>query len=610
MMKRLLTLLVFLCVYVATQAQINLYSNDFESYTVGGKIAQQAGSTWWTTWSNTPGSSEDAAISSTQSHSTSKSIYVVNDNDLVWKFKFKRSTGRYKIEWWYFVESGKVGYFNVLNTFNGSNSIWGFQAIFRNDSIIADAGGVESYKGLFPRNVWKKIDFVIDLEDDFATLFIDEIEAVSYKWSKGAEGNGTTDFLNAVNFYGYHTVGTAGYYVDDVKLDSITDIPQKPINLTAAINVNDIDVSWTSPAPSPDSYALSRNGDIIANQSQTNYTDVEPWPNRYIYSARAFYNGVGYSHASNEDTVTIPGGVVRNLVLMEGGTGTWCQYCPGAAMGLRDLIEVNNKDATAIEYHDGDSYENASATTRLTYYAISSFPTVIADGGEKSEGGSATQSLYPIYLPMYEKCIAQPSFYNLYIDIIQTDAAAFQATINIKETFKAYASGWKLHTALTESEIPQNWGNQTKVDFCCRGMFPSASGTSLDFSVDDSLTKVINFNTSTYNLQHCKFVVFVQHNSSKLVAQTLEVDLSQFVGMSEIAGDKINIYPNPVTDHFTLNSNGQGFVEVYDITGKLVLRSGINCNAQSFDVSKLAKGVYAVKVNNGKNTFTQKIVKQ
>ena len=31
--------------------------------------------------------------------------------------------------------------------------------------------------------------------------------------------------------------------------------------------------------------------------------------------------------------------VPREMVVMEIGTGTWCTYCPGAAMGADDLLE-------------------------------------------------------------------------------------------------------------------------------------------------------------------------------------------------------------------------------------------------------------------------------
>jgi hypothetical protein len=45
--------------------------------------------------------------------------------------------------------------------------------------------------------------------------------------------------------------------------------------------------------------------------------------------------------------------VPRSMVVMEVGTGTWCTYCPGAAMGADDLL-ANGKLVAVVENHNGD----------------------------------------------------------------------------------------------------------------------------------------------------------------------------------------------------------------------------------------------------------------
>ncbi|MBW7859430.1 MAG: hypothetical protein H3C43_14335, partial [Leptonema sp. (in: Bacteria)] len=59
-----------------------LFADDFESYTAGLKLAQQA-PTVWTTWSNAPGGSEDAEVTTEQAYGGTKSVKVVYNNDLV-----------------------------------------------------------------------------------------------------------------------------------------------------------------------------------------------------------------------------------------------------------------------------------------------------------------------------------------------------------------------------------------------------------------------------------------------------------------------------------------------------------------------------------------------
>ncbi|HNS47316.1 MAG TPA: hypothetical protein PKH94_08770, partial [Bacteroidales bacterium] len=68
--------------------------------------------------------------------------------------------------------------------------------------------------------------------------------------------------------------------------------------------------------------------------------------------------------------------VDRDKVIVEIATGTWCQYCPGAAMGADDLI-ANGKEVAIIEYHGGDAFENASSASRINYYGVTGYPTAV-----------------------------------------------------------------------------------------------------------------------------------------------------------------------------------------------------------------------------------------
>ena len=74
------------------------------------------------------------------------------------------------IEWYMYVESGKLGYFNFLSDFAAANSKWALQAFIRNDSIFIDADGESKAKGVFTSNNWKKMQVITDLDDDFATF--------------------------------------------------------------------------------------------------------------------------------------------------------------------------------------------------------------------------------------------------------------------------------------------------------------------------------------------------------------------------------------------------------------------------------------------------------
>jgi hypothetical protein len=184
----------------------------------------------------------------------------------------------------------------------------------------------------------------------------------------------------------------------------------------------------------------------------------------------------------------------------------------------------------------------------------------------------------------------------------------YQATITVEQSFSAFTSGLKLMTALTEANIQEVWQNQTEIDHVLRGMYPDESGTDLDFSTSTTQTVVVNFSTAGFVKDNCEFVVFVQHDAEKVVTQTMKVDVSSIVGIEELEGQQVSIYPNPATDYVQVLSSGKGDVNIYDITGKLVMTSRINNPTEVLDISKLAKGVYVLKTSTSDKVFTKKLV--
>ncbi|MCD4746239.1 MAG: hypothetical protein K8R58_08060, partial [Bacteroidales bacterium] len=110
-----------------------IYEDDFESYNVGDYLAE-TNPTWWTTWSNAPGTPEDALITDAQAQSGSKSVMIDAGTDCV--FPIPNYTNNvYHITFSMYVPSGYFGYFNILQEFAGAGSLWGMQVYF-------DAGGV------------------------------------------------------------------------------------------------------------------------------------------------------------------------------------------------------------------------------------------------------------------------------------------------------------------------------------------------------------------------------------------------------------------------------------------------------------------------------------
>jgi hypothetical protein len=217
--------------------------------------------------------------------------------------------------------------------------------------------------------------------------------------------------------------------------------------------------------------------------------------------------------------------IARNKVIVEIGTGTWCQYCPGAALGADDLVS-NGCEVGVIEYHNGDPFANAASDARNTYYNITGFPTAHFDGGLEVVGGDHTQSMYASYLPKYNQRIAIPSSFkiNMTFSHVGNDY-----TVNAQVIKLASYTGSNLvfQLALTESDIIYSWQGQPKLDFVERLMVPNQNGTALDFSANDTINMTKTFTMdASWVAENCELVAFVQANSSKEILQGIKQSMA------------------------------------------------------------------------------------
>jgi PKD repeat protein len=212
--------------------------------------------------------------------------------------------------------------------------------------------------------------------------------------------------------------------------------------------------------------------------------------------------------------------VDREVVILEGGTGVTCPYCPGAAMALHELYE-NGDPVAAIEYHDwGNSIFNTEESgPRCDYYAISSFPTMQFDGEwGQYQGGSATESLYSTYLPFVNSRIEEQASFTLEL-AGSSDGDDYDVVVTVEKVGEYSNSDLIVHLVLTESHIDYPWLNQSTVDFCQRDMYPNYQGTEItleDIGDDVEVELSFTFNNS-WDVNNCELIAFVQDNSNKYV---------------------------------------------------------------------------------------------
>lgn len=233
--------------------------------------------------------------------------------------------------------------------------------------------------------------------------------------------------------------------------------------------------------------------------------------------------------------------VPRNLVVVEVGTGTWCGYCPGAAMGCHDLL--NNGHAVAIvKNHNGDSYANTYSNARNSFYGITGYPTANFDGQNPSVGGSSSSSMYSNYLPKVNARLAVPSHYTISA-VGSSTGNQYTVMVTVTKPEADTNTNVKLHAVLTESNIPQVWFNQTTVENVNRLMVPDQNGTAINLNTGEQTTVTLNFTTNAnWNLANCEMVFFLQNmtTSSKEILQGVKYSLASLVGAYPLSHETLD----------------------------------------------------------------------
>lgn len=599
MKKKLLPFIALVLFASILTGQSIIVDENFDSFNAGDKLVQTVNNqSVWDTWSSAPGGGEDAAVSNAFSNSPDNSILLANNNDIVLLFD-DLTEGRYQVNFKLLIESGKIGYFNMLHEFAGGDSEWAFQVYYNAGGTgTVDAGKTGAATFDYAYDTWKDINVIVDLDDDFATFYQDGVEVISWKWSLGTSGGGTKTKLDAINFYGNSSGGTSGMYIDDV-IVSLIDAPEAPGNLTATVEEESkVILNWDVPSNPPQNYVLSRNSEVIEDTlTGTEYIDI-PYPGSSNYNVRAHYLGAGYSHGSNEVEAIIPGGLDREYVLFEIGTGTGCPFCPGASMGAVDMVE-NGDEVIIIKYHNfnaSDPFNTpASAERAGNYYAISGYPTSFADGTLSAVGGSSTQSLFTTYHQHYTQRIDRKALYSVDVNVFHLLNNDYRAEVSIQQ-HSAYNGEQKtVHTALTESDIDFAWQNQSQVHWTCRNMYPDAFGTAVDFSDEETQSMTFDFTLGDdWVKDNCEFVVFLQADPSKEVMVATKVDLEDVIlNQDKLGNNTISIYPNPASGSLYLSRYVEENFELTDLSGKSI-RAGKTGNR--IDISGISPGFYVLKI--------------
>jgi len=338
---------------------IILYENDFEAYNVGDFIAV-VDPVNWTTWSNLPGSNEDAPITNEQAASGTKSIKVAGTTDAVFKIN-NLTSGEYKISFNMYIPTGFYGFFDLLQVFAGTSSEWGMQVFFDTGGQGSiDGGGQTAATFTYSYDTWMLVENVVDLDNDWGEFYLEGNLVHGWVWSSGAFGTGTLNQLGGLNLYAWAENGTPTAYFDDVTFEQLSNYLMPPTNLQASVTGNDVHLTWNAPmGEALLGYNIYRNGTKVntAVVAATSYDDNNLLPGTYNFTVSAVYDE-GESAQTDPKSVTIGLTPPNNLQYTVGGTSvhlTWEVPAPKALLGYnvyRDGTKINTSYVTNLYYDD------------------------------------------------------------------------------------------------------------------------------------------------------------------------------------------------------------------------------------------------------------------
>lgn len=601
-----------------------MYSDDFESYTVGQGIALQEGDVW-DTWSGNPGSAEDPLVSDAYAYEGTQSIQVAGTNDGVIEFD-DLTTGRYRIEFYIMVPEGTLGYYNIMQNFNpsGTGLVWGMQTMLKDGVMTIDGMGYGAVEYSYTPGTWFKVQHFIDLNSDWVDMYIDDVLVHAYQWSKGVSGTGNLNKLDAFDFYAWDDdgTGTPEYYMDNFLIEEV-ETPYPPSNFAYTLeNLNDVVLTWDAPTEgTPESYSIARDGVVIETTDGLTYTDVNVYPNTYEYSLLAFYGtSSGYS-APIPLEVIIPGGNPRNYVLYELFTSVLCGYCPYVTQAFDELVDEGTNDMAIIEYHGNglgeDEFTTVVTDARDVYYVDlytleGAYPTTIINGAHAFEGTyESVEDMKTLFQLYYDEQIAIPSVYTIETDVQQlsTDPYVFNLDVDVEETFPYFTDATILYVSLSESNISYSWQGQDHLDFVCRSMYPDEYGIQMDFSSQTTYSNSYNISIDpTYNVDNCEVVVFLQNMVTGNIQQVAK---EQLFSASEVNTDisfNTVIFPNPANDIVNIVADENiNNIEVINMAGQIIHKENFSKESVQLNISDYAAGIYFVKVYTQNEVTTHKI---
>ncbi|HRG57516.1 MAG TPA: T9SS type A sorting domain-containing protein [Bacteroidia bacterium] len=390
------------------------------------------------------------------------------------------------------------------------------------------------------------------------------------------------------------------------------------------------------------------SGVNITSGSTYNFTHNTPW-NAVIgtHTLEMYATDLNGSNIdantfddSHTQTINVLSELVPRIPLFEIFTSSTCGPCAPGNTNYHSIIDVKPaSEFVSIKYQQdfpstGDPYATTESVNRRTsYYAITSIPRMMIDGGWNSNASAFTTALY-------DDSRSKPAQYKLN-GTYSVNGKLVGAKVKYAPVFNS--TGAKLYVAILEGVTSQNvkTNGETEFKHVMKKMLPNETGTNLPAQspgVWDSTTFTYTFNgeyrlptdgqsanrinhTTEHSVEEFSdlYVIAWIQGNDKVVYQAANLSLTTGIeSVSNVLKD-VDVYPNPTQNviniKINLSQNEQIVSTLVDLEGNVInskmsqLKSGTN--NIDFDATQLASGIYHVMIFDSKgNSSVHKVVVQ
>ena len=377
---------------------------------------------------------------------------------------------------------------------------------------------------------------------------------------------------------------------------------------------------------------------VACNMSATQTYNVKVWVSNP--------NGNSDGEPSNDEitkTITSLSQIPTKVVVGEEGTGTWCGWCIGGLVALKDLKHYHPDTWIGISIHCTTAGEEPMWYPGYNLYPgkLSGLPAGLIDRQNNFEelGISDFDTIYneraalitPVAVEIQNidwNSITKEVNFDVAATFYTNISADFRISAVIKEDHvTGIGEFWAQHNYYhgSTSNILIDWEGinynnlpdpipaaDMEYNDVARKIFGGWEGTSgsIPSTIVDGTTYTHSYTYSvpdSINIDNLTIVGMVINQTTSEIMNAKENGVILGLEQTENSNNKVLIYPNPANNFINVVTSKNSTIEIYSINGQKIIEILNSSRFEKIDLSSYESGIYIVKIISDNKILTSKI---